>query len=1504
MVNNKLKKIVLVCLISFSFIVLMATSITTFAYFTTRVKVYTNDGGEDYARIGMRLNLLFDHIDKKIVSDGTDLLIPNKSGMNDPYGIGASNSATTFHYDSTATWGSAHNPYIISNVKHLQNLSALQDVGYFESLLAEFDSTENNGTTSIPYFLICKPDGSPVTIDGTGKSIKPIGNDDYPFVGYVGGAFVEGDAKSDTQTLSCDDSVVYNIKIETTTDQLDVGLFGSIGYLGDESEADEYTIDTVTLYGFPGAITTITNFAIYDVQVIVSNPTFAEKIADLVSRHPHVTYASGSNDTAHENHHIGIMAGHVEYTAMSYISVYYGDMDVKAIDLTHTNLDADGAAANYYSQSGILGFIYNMNPDYIAGYIAPNDTSGSQTAIEDAEGTGGGLLSGEGRGYVTAKKIYNLYSDEGIVVKYLFDDIPDDEIDTFYTYYSLLLVKQNGKYYLARKDTTNNRYIADTDVEVTVNVGIDASIDEQYSNFWGQTQTKSSTWTDFIVLDGSTYYHKGDASLVVTSEITETKLLLKYGYNYGEDDVLCTQWIRQRLLIGTQATDEYYFTDGVFTFALSSNLDIIENTWETTVDKFSIGLDDDDAWKKNISQGNKAIVAYVRQIKDNKDLAANANRPLFIMALDPDEKDGAGTFLMTLNSTSTQDSNNIYYTNGKLLQFGNEEYIESLANGYDSGEIDTAPVFTGINYTTNQIVNNLQSSIWQAIDVGSSENLDLVRRNYQIKAHTTTTAFYNLSANGEFTGLTCSVNNNGTGSYSVYKSAEDEDIKWAKGYYYLYVNQTSKNSATATLTYVNADGTSRSIQSGRLTSENALQTDYLDLFHASSTPKTNEYGQNVYTLTYTTTGWGGGSTTTYPAGILVTGDNKHPGVYFSEDGYELDVSQSNYVYPKNVNDYLYTYATYDFPSYIYQVDDQGGVKYYYYNGTELEEPEFVEIVDNGNTKYYRYRAKEVNSSTYRYGALLDKFNYFELSNLSGSNYQYLVYKTESSCVTSYSTYNLYCGSSVSGFSGSQKQCQILFDINGYCKITYTYHGSDTDVSRGIFYDKAENSDDSKFSSSLSGSKLAIFVLEATQETKYGRVTYDAITPIDGTENPTVLDADKYVLWPSNNSPVGSTTSADPSYYVVSLNNLKYMERLYYNLTGDVINGWLDGDGATNLSYATLHKKFQMQEGITTAYAISLLNGTLNSDGFLTAPVGSLGTEANIPKGAVAFRVNKSNPEGLYVRVIVCCPTSYYYQGHTEYNLSWASDYYLALWHTEAAGDQTITQFSSKNCMEKIELPRSNSYDPENYIDDANANYITAIYDANGNGTYEDSEKNYRSYLNGGQILVAYSFKVTEEGVYVLGTANDNNSDTMFPMEICYFSVDAAASAGRDGAVGSYLGTIDYVYDNGERIITVSDHSDDGGVEDYTQYYYASLIRTYTNNLDLTSPYNNLDDMAIQIKRDLHNGVPVTFLETSKSDYDYMVISRYNDNGDTFARKDTEAGETNYSYDPSEPSAGA
>ena len=371
-------------------IVLALTALVSYAYYTTLPKVYTEDGTK-IARLGMRIDLLFDHLQSTLTAEG-----------GGAFQIKYPNSDDTVSFNPLAEWGTAANPYVIDQARHMKNLYSLQQMGYFYDKyiktnyeingVLQLDGEGNpvytvgeaggNDEPSMPYFLVCNSNGTPVCVNGNGMDIKPIGNDDYPFIGVIGGAQVEGSANTPKEAspgtyYTSKSSVIADFTVNVTDDTPDVGLFGKIGYLG--TETTTYFDNDVTETVFNGAISAVSDLLLYDVTINVT-ASFSSRVSDHMWAHD-----INSNREFSEDHHIGIFAGHVEYASIENISVYYSSDEIDAVTVEQTN-------ANYLTDSGIIGLVYNLNPSVYGNAIGSSSGSTIAGSVSGAGQEWGGSI--------------------------------------------------------------------------------------------------------------------------------------------------------------------------------------------------------------------------------------------------------------------------------------------------------------------------------------------------------------------------------------------------------------------------------------------------------------------------------------------------------------------------------------------------------------------------------------------------------------------------------------------------------------------------------------------------------------------------------------------------------------------------------------------------------------------------------------------------------------------------------------------------------------------------------------------------------------------------------------------------------------------------------------------------------------------------------------------------------------------------------------------------------
>ncbi|MBQ8719944.1 MAG: hypothetical protein IJY65_02815 [Clostridia bacterium] len=308
-------------------------------------------------------------------------------------------------------WGSEQNPYVISQKFHIQNLSVLQNSGFFLG-------RQENGVPVQSYFLVCNPDGTPVAIDCGGMTIEPVGTTELPFTGVISGAPIAGSAtykNADGESYGVSTSTIANLVVDGKSDTPDLGFFGYAGYYGSYNEND------ATLTG--GYASTIENLLFADVT-IKSSKSLLDTLLDAwwaLWKTPGIDAETGGEieldhthfkDTREETHHVGIIAGHAEFATIKNVSVYYSD-NVAAFDLVS---DSSESITNYYSSTGLIGLLQYVNPAVVTDADGNQTLDGSGGVSDsqitgDGEGGGGGEESGTLTGYFLAESLFNQHEE-------------------------------------------------------------------------------------------------------------------------------------------------------------------------------------------------------------------------------------------------------------------------------------------------------------------------------------------------------------------------------------------------------------------------------------------------------------------------------------------------------------------------------------------------------------------------------------------------------------------------------------------------------------------------------------------------------------------------------------------------------------------------------------------------------------------------------------------------------------------------------------------------------------------------------------------------------------------------------------------------------------------------------------------------------------------------------------------------------------------------------------
>ncbi len=1261
--------------------------------------------------------------------------------------------------DEEPRWGSIQNPYIISDIKHLYNLSELQRLNYFYNNFISDNYTDGayNRGKSMPYFRVCTPDGTPVTIDGNtfGRNITAIGTAERPFIGSLKGAFTDGTCTVDGK--SSDTSVIYDVTVLGDPANVDAGLFAYVRQLGEPgAEGTE----------FDGQISELSNIVLYDVTVDVRSSLW-DTVTAFITDHIFAFNALPEEEqdkVPHENHHIGILAGHLSYTKAEYISVYYSNNDTVAIDLRDATV-VDGVKANYLSVSGILGYIDCMNPTVtedgriVAGSGKSNDglsTGGDYIG-------GGGALSGDKPGYVLAKDIYNNYG------------------------YSL-------------------------------------------------TEAERAEGKDLLIKDAMD----------------------------SKGEPLCQEWVRDRLLwLGTENTGRYYFYDGVFTFALTGtgdaeqkSKDVITDTWASWEDRtFRIGPSDTDRWVTNYSQGNNSVAAFLRPLTSDNDLAEALNRGKRIFIT----YDRGNDFLLMNLSKPTNtdvDSTDVtgeqkYTTDGIIQYFGNENFKDSIIESFNGKQvpldptmIDTFapkdasgdPITTDMDAVYNNIVGALSGTdgfyqdehALKLINVGITSNsvsLEQLRNMYGISANIVadTYAYYDYETH------TISVSPNANGQIEDYY---DYATSGYDGYFYYTGEWGGWYTYWSVKCYWQpTDGSPA--PSDPIFTNNNYSSDpkgNMDKYFDELVGEWN--GEKVYSFTV------GDKTYT---GVAIDWDTKE----FAGSG---NAAQANgATLTKSAGSDLYCY-------YARIEDIANGVEKFYScaNGQEvtltIKEGDIsasgaqIYTVGNSNNRCikiirhpcYQF-AHEANNNIMR--LLYLNYGFVEVGNYKTIYYPLWngtdsVADVPANFAEEYN--NLYFDGSRTPEMDYQKNAVLKFNDDGTCYVSYTLGDMTRYISYGSNGTVPAFVTEEHFNDSC---KLRIYSLEGTQSLNYGRVTFD---PKDKTDENT-FSTDTHIFFANSER---TNASKKDEYSIVKITDL----------------GWSNGDSADNggiLHGGNLDKRFRMAKGLAFGETYTMLGGSLPSEGIVQAPVGTLGIKANIPQGSIAFRINDGGKE-MRIRVIVAMPATIYSKGEDGYNEAKMNDnlHYFNLWQMQEVGSDTVETFDAADAMDRFILPSSYGYTPGTEPKDGqyvSVNKGSASKAEDGSTSVTPGTDSYSCSLNGDRILVGYEFTVSEVGLYVLGASSYSEELSKYvstPMEIVYFSADGVASTGRGGDSGSQLGTVDFIYDYSNKLITVTQSSstDADGKEDYNGYYPSYTIMYFDNTLTDGAGFVAINDERIRVRR--------------------------------------------------------
>ncbi len=1423
--NGIVKKIIVICLCAMLLSLITAVS---YAYFT-KIDVYN-------AYFGASIDMMFERLDAATLETYQTTVLGGTA-------------------DATAEWGSKENPYVISEVKHLNNLSALQNIGYFHKNYISKNTFDADGKytsgESMPHFLVCKTDGTPVCITGGIKAIEPIGTEEYPFIGSVGGAFA-GDKVQINNDLYSDVSTIYHVEVLSDESTVDVGLFGHITCLGDPSTAttDETTNET----SFVGVTSNVSDLLLYDLNVKVDDSLWSAWTAAVDHAFSYIVNGAVQTGVPHETHHIGILAGHVTYSHVENISVYYSDENISAIDLSHVTKNTstvDGTAylANYMSASGFIGYLNGMNPVVNeSGGIQPNTGTSNSSLIFGAGEGGGGLMSGNYTGYVVAQRVLETYqydSKGGTPPVVLYPDADNDNDQPIKT-----PVYINGLY--CKVDTTTENDDGTTTTATTYEALCQNASDD------GDT--------------GKYYFCDG---------------VFTFALSQGNTDTIQPTW-----------------------WTLDESGKPIED--------FQVGENDPTKWKANNALPPDSVLAYVRKVNSDKELAAaiTAGKQVLILNESDNAALQEKLFIMSLyNTTKGEEGNNDlntkFYTSGLSKNYATADQIQTYIAAYQNG-IWSLPEMK--NDTLFQAPTT-QEAMAAALDpnTGSLKAIFLGDATQTETIHT----IINQYAVTVEKNANSSLSENDSGKPVAFDKVKGEVIEYFYYTRATYPTEEVVNGTTQTVqtpvdgyficeynagfwglnnTYTYywqpLNGTRQTITqlgNNNVTDNTNLRTFWNYTTQVSGTPANQPVVLRSATIN--------GGTTTVTGAIIYRSAEAHWGTpeWSAYTLCESGTDTSTIIDMESDAEGSDFKVVYDQPlnAWIHDMTGDTDVWYYYNptaNTTVIAEPTLTLTGDQTTGSalpYYKDAAGNIGivvnkCPTYMFSrpnAANGKTNYLQQVTLEyrymGAYYPLWVGADDELIEDNFSNKFEIFGMALSDYKpnkkpDSSKEATITFSKDNGVNIFFVE--SNNNQVRYVDYSAVTATDGTvsqqKFGSSTTKpavttngvtDKLYIYVLEATQQGEV-RTEEDEkrmiIVPNSAT-NQSYNPAD-YLLFASS-SDADIQTDAALLDFTNGIPNGTYEVKKLTDLNWRDGEGYTLGDGSTSAKSA-LYKKFCITEGLDFSFQLNLGNligglPSYNTPGLITAPVGSFGQQANIPQGCIAYRKNTTTTEPQYINVIVAVPITDKYDGEGGTS-STVTERYFSLWKAEESGSQLLQTFNPDDTVDRFALPHSNPYNKDwtgtgdgttAWDTNANINYIKVKADLDNDGSVDATT--YRSYLNGDRVLVAYSFSITDEGVYILGAAGKDaaGDPVSIPMEIVYFSAPGAASAGNDGAPNSQLDSIDFVYANDTDIWTVTEVTEKPA--DLTVAYYPSYAFFYFDTrLSTGNDFIEIDYGRIVLRR--------------------------------------------------------